>query len=295
MTTKLCVVKSVLMVGTSFAPFLCIGAASIYSLRSSLVKDLGQTPLTPCQINFFTRLVSFFPILFLFILLKPPLAAIFNPTTLLLILVVLVVSVLLTLIEVDIYQKNTFSNVTSFGFLSVFQTTILASLVLNQHINPLQFSGMAILGIAFVFLLVTTKALTKNLTSIILFYSIVSLTNLTNSLINQRLDPLVVVGLVTVGNIFVQGLFGSLQTDHFFTIPKESQKPLFFSGLLVAISFLLVSYCYRVLPAGVISALLTFGTFFSLLLSSLKYQETNLRPKAIASSVAMLGIIIMAV
>ncbi|MCA9308095.1 DMT family transporter [candidate division WWE3 bacterium] len=275
---------------------ILVGLTSSLTLvfRASTIKD---TKLSTNQLNLLYRVIAT-PI-FGFIL------YIYNVNPLVVAdgfwfyyLALLAVNYLFSHLQVRALHKYSFSNVTVFEPLTMVFGGILSYFFLGEHLAPLQYLGMLIVALAFVYLVYTEKSITLNsqiLRDMLILY-------VTVSIVHALAKQAVLLSssmIVTFYQVFLVGVLFAVTTafagEKLYRFKDlKTNKNIVALAILHLVGFGLLTYTYRVLPLSIVVTLLAIRPFISLLLSQIKYREKNIKYKFIAACIAFLGVLVIA-
>jgi len=263
-----------------------------YTLKFSYIKDLKKFQVSKSSLNLWCRLTSLPFIVLSFFILKERLTIINNDFWLWGTLA-LIINIFLGLSQVYIFQKHAFSSVEAFSFIEIIFTTLVGYIFLNEMPLPKQIVGMVIIAFASTFEYWRELKSSNFLTNIEIasYYLIPATSSLFNKISIQLSSPIIFSLFITIGLIISYILIGR---NNLYKINiTKANKLLFFIGFLTALSFLGISYGFKLLPIGLVSTILTLKVFFSLWLAHKKYGEKNLGHKVFASVLAFIGVIII--
>ena len=106
-------------------------------------------------------------------------------------------------------------------------------------------------------------------------------------------SPVSYIFWLTLG-LIVFNLIIALKERHFYKFTDfRANLLLILVGICAALSFIGISFGYKLLPLGVVASIISSKTFISLWLSHKKYKEKDLSTKFLASSVAFVGIMVL--
>lgn len=270
-------------------------AGLFYSLRFSYVKDLGKFHLSKISINFYYRLISL-PIIIGILLLSGEKLLDIKSNFLLWFSVALFVNTAFGLYQVYSFQKHDFSSIESLSFLEIFFTSVTGLILFNEVLTSTQMLGIGIIIVAFLLLLFFgSKGKSKwSIIEIIFYYSFTSVLNLVNKQAINTSSPLLYIFYLTFGLTIIFLILSVRDFRFMYKLDiKQANKLLIIIGIIAAVTFICVSYGYKLLPVGIVSALISLKVFISLWLSYRKYGEKNLLSKIMASVIAVIGTVVL--
>ncbi len=275
---------------------LTVLASIGYTFRYSFVKDLSKYKVSKESVNLFYRVTSFPFILLIALIFNTNLFEV-SGAFITWFIATLLVNVFFGIYQVYLYQKHDFSSVEGLAFLEILFTTIAGAIFFNELLVGKQLIGIGVIIFAFVLLTLfelKSKKVSINYLEIIFYYLFVTAINLFNKQSIKLSSPFTYAVYLTLGLIIVNYIIILFKKGSLYRLEnKSANKLLLLVGLMAAISFVSINFGYKLLPVGIVSALISFKTFFSLWISNKKYGETNLLPKTIAAIIALIGIIII--
>lgn len=274
---------------------LTLLAAVAYSLRYSFIKDLGKHEVSNLSVNFWYRVFGL-PLIVIYLFISHT-SILFSPQFWFWFGVSLLINFGFNLYQVHAFQKHPFSSVESLSFLGIFFTTIFGFFFFGETLGSREIIGIVTISIAFILLAITEYKKENNqaLLQIALYYLFVAFIDIVNKQTILVSSPALYVFALTVGTIISSLLIAIIGKQKIYGLGNpKANRLLGYVGLFFAISFIAISYGYKLLPVGLVATIVSLKVFISLWLSKKKYQEDNLLPKYIASAIAVIGILILA-
>lgn len=273
----------------------CFVAGLSYSLRSSFLKDLGKFSISKSSVNLFYRAISLPFIIVIILLAKENILAVKIDFPLFF-FVALVTNIAFGLYQVHAFQKHRFSLIEGLAFLDILITTLAGFLFFGEILTQNQTIGIITIILSFI-IFTMSEIKEKNslpIAEIFFYYTFTSAINVVNKQAIKLASPLTFTLYLTIGLILANFLLTFRKNWSIYKWQfKEANKLLILLGVLAATAFISISYAYKLLPVGIVSALISLKVFVSLWLSHKKYQEKNLRLKIIASVIAFVGTILL--